>query len=930
MREVITDTAAVGRVEPNATAAGATARDFVPGSRGGFRTGRPVLPGIARQHARFYDAVSRPTIRVLRKLGAVSFLDGCCAVGALDTCGGVWRAYDARRVALDDKAGFDVRRRIRGILGVLGEDEPDWVLERYIAVFGRPAITARAVRNTFQERTSVRTLRRLKVMAGIPVPPEDVVEAAGWGERGGFRSARPVPVGTARHDARLYDAVSKPSIRRLRQWGVIGFEHGFTTVGPDDTCLDVWNAYDDGEPTIDGLADFELRRRIRVILKMSAHPQSDRALRRYLELFGPKAVTEARIASTFGRHCLKDSYARLERMAGLGRKKQVPRTFGTPEDVIAILPAVVRQRFRDHLKRERFPAIPPIDGAHASRVARLPDGPIRLLGAMALIDATAGRRARATRSDLVKHAERWAGLFDNTDLGNARGCRFVMRSYFDDGCGTRDTELTRLLACDGWFRLINASISCAGLVLGTDAHLIIDRLPALRATGDTFGPILTEARLRLLDNKPVERTPMVADVIARLMVIQSAVENRVYQLEALLSKCMEALPKAAALLDQGLDAGFEWTGPVIRADGTLGRGEQTVSFSFRRESTILMGAHERDPDDANLRSRLPRRQDDRTRFNGLSHQAETWDRIHVIYDRTVTTEPDGEALEPFFIEFFRWGAFEPDRLMSDLVRGERLALLDRLGLSPRTYTPDGFLTHGTAAKPLALYARGRDPREQGANIIVPLVPFYHAMAYARIMLRYGIRWGARLGEIMQLRLRCQRKHRVRGREKPYLELKPKGWQTMGKFGIDEGTAKAIAQVRAFTCARWFGWRPGAKGRPDLPVVPYGDTRRDDLGEAAYIFQGRGGALSPKALSLFARILLSGVVDMRSHDGRYVFATALGLDGVDYEELGVLLHHSPASAMPKRYDLSALIRSEEAAERFNRSVDAGVLGLVADG
>ncbi|RYY15152.1 MAG: hypothetical protein EON55_06930 [Alphaproteobacteria bacterium] len=153
---------------------------------------------------------------------------------------------------------------------------------------------------------------------------------------------------------------------------------------------------------------------------------------------------------------------------------------------------------------------------------------------------------------------------------------------------------------------------------------------------------------------------------------------------------------------------------------------------------------------------------------------------------------------------------------------------------------------------------------------------------------------------------------------------------MGRFGLDGGTAKAISQIRAFTCARWHGWRPGSKGRPELLVVAYGDTRRDDLGEAAYIFQGRGKALRPTALTLFARVLLSGVVDMQSHDGRYVFATALGLDGIGYEELGVLLHHSPASAMPKRYDLSALIRSEEAAERFNRSVDAGVLGLVADG
>jgi hypothetical protein len=278
---------------------------FAAGPRGGFRTGRPVPPGTARRDARFYDAVSRPTIhKVLRELEVVPFLaNGCCGVGADDTCSDVWRAYDDRRVPVDDRAGFDVRRRVRAILGVLGEDEPDWVLRRYFEVFGKAAVTTRRVVPVLGQATSRETLRRLKVMAGIPVPPEDPEEARGWGKRGGFRGARPVPPGIARHDARFYDAVSGPSFRTLREWGVVDFDNGVTTVGPDASCLDVWLAYDDREPPIDDLGDFELRRRTRVVLKLSRYPQSNRALRRYLELFGAGAITRARIASVFGRHC---------------------------------------------------------------------------------------------------------------------------------------------------------------------------------------------------------------------------------------------------------------------------------------------------------------------------------------------------------------------------------------------------------------------------------------------------------------------------------------------------------------------------------------------------------------------------------------------------------------------------------------------------
>lgn len=917
-----------GRVSEEAS--GPTRDVAVAGARGGFRTGRPVPAGTAKRHARFYDGVSRPTIRkVLRPLGIVATLpNGNCAVGASETCEDVWWAFDDRRVPINSKQDFDDRRRVRGILGMQEVDERDWVLQRYIDLFGREAIVSRRVIPIFGQANFQRTLRRLKIMAGIPVPPEDPDGADGWGERGGFRAKRPIPPGVPRHEARFYDVVSQPSFKRLRDWDVIGFEHGFTTVGPEDTCLEVWNAYDVPERPIEGLADFEIRRRIRVILKLSAYPQSDRALRRYLKLFGADAVKEARVTSVFGRHCSKDAFARLKVMAGIDKKASVPAMSATPEDVIGILPEGTRQRIRDHLARKRHPPIPPIDPALASRVMRLPDGPIRLMAAMALIDATANRRVRASRSDLVKQAERWSDLLEGIIPGDARASRRAMRAYFD-GVGTRASPLTRLIACNDWFRMMNNSIGCARLTLGADAHLVTDLLPALRAPGETFRKILKEAEAMLLNKKPAERAPTVAGVIANLMTIQAAVENRVYQLEAILGKCMEALPKAAALLDRGLHAGFEWHGPVIRADGTLGAGRQVVSFSFKRESQLLTEAHECDPEDANLRSRLPRRSDDVTRFNGLSHKPETWDKIHVVYEGTVGAE-GVEAVEPFFVDFFRWGVFETERLMSGLVRDNRLRLVGRMGLPQRYYPPPGFVSHGQSARAVALYGRGRDPLDPGANIIIPFVPLYHAMAYARIMLRYGIRWGARLGEILQLHVGCSRKHRVKGIWKPYLELKPKGWQIMGKFGIDVGTATAIIQIRAFTCARWYGWRPDAAGRPGLPVVPYGDSRRDDLPAAAYIFQAQGKALNPKALTMFARILLHGVVDLKSHDGRYVFATALGLDGTGYEQLGVLLHHSPRSAMPERYDLSTLIRSEEAAERFNRSVDAGVLGAVADG
>ena len=185
---------------------------------------------------------------------------------------------------------------------------------------------------------------------------------------------------------------------------------------------------------------------------------------------------------------------------------------------------------------------------------------------------------------------------------------------------------------------------------------------------------------------------------------------------------------------------------------------------------------------------------------------------------------------------------------------------------------------------------------------------------------------------MQIRLgaECFGKHR-KGRSSIYLSLKPKGWLQHGKFGIDVGTLKAIKALKAFTVNRWHPTVFDEKHKPTLPAVPFGNSQpRGELPEARYLLQAKHRALTPAELMTFNRILLMGVIDMRSHDGRYIFATMLGLRGAGYTSIGQLLHHSPGSAMPAKYDLSLLMLADEAAERFNAQCEAGLAGQVADG
>jgi len=476
-------------------------------------------------------------------------------------------------------------------------------------------------------------------------------------------------------------------------------------------------------------------------------------------------------------------------------------------------------------------------------------------------------------------------------------------------------------------RTLNAVGKMVRRVLGDDADAVLEMLPARHAGEDAFSSALRKRRKKLVAAGTAKREADVLALVPRFTAIAAATENRVHQSESLLHACLAQLPTAAAKLAAGLTAGFSYTGPVVRADGALGDGEQTVSFRFATEAELYARAHERDPTHANLRKHLPRRGDGAGGFTGFCHQADKWGRLHVVYEDTVPVVAGGEHAEPFFIDDFRWGVLEAARYVDEGVRAERRRRMAALGVHDHV-SVDGLLTSPVSRRTMVRYARGSDPLS--GDIVVPLVEFHHAMAYARIAVRYGIRWGARFGEIMQIRLGsdCFRRHRVDGRMCPYLAMRPKGWLTEGKFGVDVGTLKAIKAVKVLANHRWHRGLVDDKNTPTLPSVVFGDgDRRLELGEARYIFQARDRALAPSELMTFVRVLLMGVVDMRSHDGRYVFATMMGLGGAGYGTIGRLLHHSPASAMPRKYDLSHLVLAEGAAERFNESCEAGLLGVV---
>lgn len=726
---------------------------------------------------------------------------------------------------------------------------------------------------------------------------------------------------------RARDHLIRQMLTRLKEWGVVEKVKGKLTISREDTLLDVWHRYFAREDVeIRGNPFFKTYRSIRSMLEVTDLVHPDWVLQGYVAVYGEQGVRKYRVMQVLGRNgAVDDAYARLCDMVGRTVKQHPTRGEGTLDDLLALLPEDTREAFRGHLSRELYPPIQPIQPNHVWRVKNLRGAPLGVLAALAVIESTGNRRTSNNTSTLIRSAEVHSRLVGGIDQQDGDAVSAALLAHLRSTAGKKG-ETTATVAVRDWARLQRAAVSLAELVLKEDAPKVLALLPACRGFYGELDEAFKE-RQRKMTRKArrpqPEKVEDVAWMVSHLIDIQAATENRVFQLEQMLKALGAKLRSARRALEHGLETGFEWQGPVVRPDGSLGEGEQTVHFRLVPESLLTERAAAR-RDDPGLLRYYP---DDGGPRTGERHDPERWQRLHVVYDRTEPAEPGGEWHEPDFVQFFRWGVFEGDSRLTDEVSRERLRLLAELNLPQWVAPTEGLLGHSDARRAVAIAARGADPAT--GDIVIPLLDLYHALAYARIALRFGIRWGARLSETMQLRIGCAKTHVRDGARKPYVELKPKGWDVMGKFGMDPGTAKAIRSVRALSNARWHGRRLTETGEPWLPDVNCGQRTRDDLADAAYIFQNGRRALRPEELTAFIKVLLHGVVDFRSHDGRRIFATALGLDGSGYDEIGVLLHHSPGSAMPARYDLSALIVSDDAAERHNAAADAREIGATVD-
>ena len=405
------------------------------------------------------------------------------------------------------------------------------------------------------------------------------------------------------------------------------------------------------------------------------------------------------------------------------------------------------------------------------------------------------------------------------------------------------------------------------------------------------------------------------ELVPRYIEILAASRNRTAEASAILGDLYGAMGNAREELAQGRRAGFTSKVPLLSQDGLLTDREAALEFEIVPEGTIWNALHEAEPDRAIYHGRLAPPEGEKP---GAHHDAANWGRLHVVFrgDRS------GNGYEPFWLDIYRLNAFDRDPFDDARAVEQRRVFLKRHGIVDKSRAICGLIQREKSARSIATHALKLD------MVLVPLEALYHGLLFAHLVVTYGVRFGARLGEIMQLRLEadCFSKVYHAGAWRPAIFLKHKGMDRNAPFGTNAEIRALVLACRKLGNARWYPGLLSDRGAPDIPSVPYGHSDRTDLPEARYVLAAQGSAADHELLNLLVRVLLIDVVDTTSHTGRYIFASVLGQQGVGYEQIGHLLHHSPRSRMPENYDLSGAVAAEAALYASDLRTEADLVGV----
>ncbi len=637
------------------------------------------------------------------------------------------------------------------------------------------------------------------------------------------------------------------------------------------------------EPTIE---EFDRYRRVKRILKAGSLPPHRRSILVAQRYAGDRLLTQRYGRELLGQACSQAEIAAAD-LPGMRLVARERRTPAPLEGLIDLFPNACRARLQASLEQAVIPEIVPPTEHHVGRVLALIGEPYRLLAASALLAASVESLGPGMHALYVTIAERLDQVLACVDHLDRSAVTAALERAVEN-------DLDRPMAWS-FYQLGGMMERAARFLiatLGADAPALIDGFPAMHRDYPRF-----RARMRrFIDEGDASRREAKRNRVAALAPefdrMMIAADNRAAQAESILVAVSKA---RKAFSEGGIDGGLvECLGPVVRPDGSLGDGQQIVRFALRREADLVAAALNHNPKDPTILAANYYRR----------YRLDLACREHLVYLETVPALPDGECVEPFFVEPIRLGLLDDGLGLTCEQEEKRRRLLDASGLSLATAAVEGILHHGRDQRVIVRALR----RASGtvSPVIVPITNLVHGLMIARVVVGMGVRTGARIGETRQLRNGCLAKEALNGRNRYVAMLRPKGHDDDVAYEIHPSTLEQLRRLQRLAHARWFPHEFEA-GKPTVPVVPLREPRRPSAYPGRYLLVGPKGVLSRAELNVLVRFLFVGLADVLPHDLRYLFITGLGLAGVSLKEMRVAARHSPGSYSTPKYDVSDEVR-----------------------
>ena len=416
------------------------------------------------------------------------------------------------------------------------------------------------------------------------------------------------------------------------------------------------------------------------------------------------------------------------------------------------------------------------------RVLNLRDKGIQLLAASELIRICADNKAQSMAANETSRMTRMDEIMKG---GSSRDSLWVKDRWEAYALRAKllaaDSEAGRRATALSYDGLLQNAVLLARRVLGREAATLTDLLPARHPDAESFRVAVLE-QFNAEKEKRQERRAMSAKALRKcLHDIRVGVENRFVQLEVHCNAAMEAIRDNREQLHAG---SVETIAPkccTILPDGSMGVSDQHDVFKIMNGRTLLAELTRKHGHKATIRAinSIMNQKDGQT----TDERAHKMSRLFIVYERSKAI--DGEqAVEPFYVDLFRHGVLERETFQSGKLRDQRRRKVEECHLTMDPRPPEDLLVAPRVARQF-----GRLVREiEGEDwVVIPMLQFYHAMAYARIAVRMAIRWGPRMAEILQLRenKECFPEESTGIHGVSYMQALPKGWKALARFGIDE-------------------------------------------------------------------------------------------------------------------------------------------------